>query len=76
MTLHPEIQIRAQAEIDAVVGDTWQRMPSLSDRAKLPYVSAIVLELLRWNPAVPLGQCNFIYVACARQVALLTFILR
>lgn len=55
MTLHPEIQARAQAEVDSVIGGNWQRLPSLSDRPSLPYVNAIVLELFRWNPTVPLG---------------------
>lgn len=56
MTLYPDIQRRAQAEVDSVIGTSWQRLPSFEDRPKLPYVEAIVLELLRWNPAVPLGE--------------------
>lgn len=55
MTLWPEVQARAQAEIDSVLGTAWQRLPTFADRTKLPYVEAIVLEILRWNPAVPLG---------------------
>lgn len=55
MTLYPAIQMRAQAEIDSVLGQSWQRLPSFADRGRLPYINAIVLELLRWNPAVPLG---------------------
>ncbi|KAH8101934.1 cytochrome P450 [Cristinia sonorae] len=55
MTLHPEIQSRAQAELDSVLGSNWHRLPNFSDRDSLPYVNAIVLEILRWNPAVPLG---------------------
>lgn len=57
ITLNPEIQARAQAELDSVLGNTWQRLPTFADRERLPYVNAIVLELLRWNPAVPLGRC-------------------
>jgi len=45
MTLHPESQKRAQAEIDRVIGD--QRLPTLSDRPNLPYVNCIVKEVLR-----------------------------
>lgn len=56
MTLYPEIQSRAQAEIESVVGTNGGRLPTFSDRPNLPYVEAIVLELLRWNPAVPLGE--------------------
>ena len=53
MTLYPEIQRRAQEEIDTVIGN--DRLPSLSDRGSLPYTEAIVLELLRWQPVIPLG---------------------
>jgi len=55
MTLHPAVQERAQAELDAVIGGSWARFPTFADRPNLPYINAIVLELLRWNPAVPLG---------------------
>lgn len=53
MTLHPEVQKKAQDEIDRVVGS--DRFPSFSDRANLPYVDAIVKEVLRWNPVAPLS---------------------
>jgi len=53
MLLHPEVRLRAQTEIDAVVGP--DRLPSLSDRPNLPYVEAILKEVLRLHPVVPLG---------------------
>ena len=53
MTLHPEVQKKAQAEIDAVVGR--DRMPTFEDQKNLPYVDAIVKEALRWRPVGPLG---------------------
>ena len=53
MTIYPEIQKRAQDEIDSVVGR--DRLPALQDREDLPYVSAICTELLRWLPVGPLG---------------------
>ena len=53
MTLYPEIQRRAQKEVDEVIGT--ERIPILSDRGSLPYVEAIVLELLRWLPITPLN---------------------
>ena len=56
MCLHPEVQAKAQAEVDSVLGLDWHRLPTFCDRSELPYVNAIVLELLRWNPAVPLGM--------------------
>ncbi|TFY73854.1 hypothetical protein EWM64_g10158 [Hericium alpestre] len=53
MSLHPEIQVRAQQEIDAVTGG--QRLPQFSDRSAFPYIGCIVWECLRWNPVTPLG---------------------
>ena len=53
MTLNPEIQAKAQAEIEAVVGT--DRLPTLEDRERLPYVHALFLETLRWNNVAPLG---------------------
>lgn len=50
MVLFPEVQKKAQAEIDAVCID---RLPSFDDLDALPYVQAIVNEALRWNPVVP-----------------------
>lgn len=46
MLKHPEVQRRAQQEIDSVVGN--DRLPSFEDREKLPYVRALCLELLRY----------------------------
>lgn len=54
MLLYPDVQKRAQEEIDEMVGNS--RLPNYADRSKLPYVSGLVLECLRWNPVVPLGQ--------------------
>ena len=53
MALNPEAQKRAQAELDAVIGAN--RLPSLSDRDSLPCVEALVMEVHRWNPIVPLA---------------------
>ncbi|KAL4062900.1 cytochrome P450 [Scleroderma citrinum] len=53
MVLYPEVQARAQAEIDRVIGS--DRLPTFDDRASLPYFDALFLELLRWSPVVPLG---------------------
>lgn len=53
MTLYPEVQARAQEEIDRVVGHN--RLPDFGDRDNLPYVEAIVMETLRWHPITPLG---------------------
>ena len=53
MALYPEVQKKAQAEIDAVVGPS--RLPDFDDRPSLPYINAIVKELMRWHPVTPLG---------------------
>ncbi|EEB95678.1 hypothetical protein MPER_05311, partial [Moniliophthora perniciosa FA553] len=45
---------KAQAEIDAVVGN--ERLPSFQDQKSLPYIGAIVKELYRWLPIAPLGE--------------------
>ncbi|KZT56627.1 cytochrome P450, partial [Calocera cornea HHB12733] len=52
LLLHPEVMQKAQADLDAVVGD---RMPTFEDKDRLPYISAIVKEVSRWRPAVPAG---------------------
>jgi cytochrome P450 len=53
MTLFPDVQKKAQAEIDAVVGP--DRLPSFADRDSLPYTEALVTEVLRWNVVFPTG---------------------
>jgi len=46
MALHPDIQRKAQAELDRVVGQ--RRLPELIDRPSLPYVECIMREVMRW----------------------------
>ena len=53
MILFPEVQEKAHAEIDSVVGK--DRLPTFDDRDALPYIEAIICETLRWNPPIPLG---------------------
>ncbi|KAF7591621.1 hypothetical protein BBP40_001260 [Aspergillus hancockii] len=50
MSLNPEVQKKAQEEIDRVIGT---RMPTFADRENLRYIDAMVKELLRWHPVVP-----------------------
>jgi cytochrome P450 len=54
MTLFPDAQKKAQAEIDAVVGSA--RLPSFADRHSLPYTEALVKEVLRWHVVTPVGM--------------------
>ncbi|KAF5346778.1 hypothetical protein D9756_010410 [Leucocoprinus leucothites] len=53
MLVHPELQRKAQEEVDSVVGQ--DRLPDFSQRSRLPYLTAILKEVLRWNPTVPSG---------------------
>ncbi|KAI6095101.1 cytochrome P450 [Pisolithus croceorrhizus] len=53
MVLYPDVQKKAQEEIDRVVGT--DRLPDFDDRPNLPYIEAVTLETLRWLPVVPLG---------------------
>ncbi|PPQ72828.1 hypothetical protein CVT26_003337 [Gymnopilus dilepis] len=53
MAIHPEIQRKAQTEIDQVVGNS--RLPDFDDRPALPYIEAIYRELLRIEPPAPMG---------------------
>ncbi|KAH9952755.1 cytochrome P450 [Russula dissimulans] len=53
LTLYPEVQKRAQAELDSVIGR--DRLPTFDDRPQLPYIDAMCKEVLRWRPALPLG---------------------
>ncbi|KAH0897825.1 hypothetical protein HID58_047393 [Brassica napus] len=50
MILHPDIQAKAQAEIDVIVGESGRQV---SDLPKLPYLRAIVKETLRMHPPGP-----------------------
>ncbi|KAI0198225.1 putative cytochrome P450 [Astrocystis sublimbata] len=49
-----EVQARAQAEIDRVVGA--DRMPLPEDEPKLQYVRGCIKESLRWMPVTILGE--------------------
>lgn len=53
MTVNPDIQRKAQAEIDGVIGRS--RLPSFDDRPSLPYIEALYREVLRFLPPSPFG---------------------
>ncbi|KAI3007919.1 hypothetical protein CBS147346_2860 [Aspergillus niger] len=53
LALHPEIQQRARAELDAVCGE--HRSPTWEDFPRLPYINMIVKETMRWRPVTPLA---------------------
>jgi len=52
MLAYPETQARAHAELDAVVGRT--RLPTFADYPHLPYIRAMVKEVLRWRTNAPI----------------------
>ncbi|TFK69835.1 cytochrome P450 [Pluteus cervinus] len=53
MVVHPDIQRKAQAAIEAAVGK--DRLPEFEDIQSIPYLHAIVNETLRWHPVAPLA---------------------
>lgn len=53
MLSHPDIQQKAQAEIDGVLGKS--RLPTVDDQAAFPYVTAVLQETLRCTPVAALG---------------------
>lgn len=58
--MHPEVQKRAQRELDDVVGQ--ERIPSFEDVDRLPYIQAIVLEVTRWHTVLPYGLLLWIHL--------------
>ncbi|KAJ7810244.1 cytochrome P450 [Mycena olivaceomarginata] len=53
MILYPEAQKKAQEELDTVVGRN--RMPVFQDYEHLPYIRALVKEIMRWRGVAPLS---------------------
>ncbi|GJJ09727.1 hypothetical protein Clacol_003951 [Clathrus columnatus] len=51
MVMFPRVQKRAQEELDHVLG--LGRLPTFEDQSQLPYIGAIVREVLRWFPVTP-----------------------
>ena len=54
LVLFPQVQRRAQAELDTVIGR--DRLPTFDDRPRLPYIEALCKELMRWNMVTPAGM--------------------
>jgi len=52
MVTHPDVQRRAQEEIDSVIGT--DRLPTIEDMPMLPYIRGCVKETLRWMPTAAL----------------------
>lgn len=56
MSVYPEVQKKAQQEVEQAVGD---RLPTPADHGSMPYISALVKEIIRWAPVAPLGLQPF-----------------
>ncbi|PAV15608.1 cytochrome P450 [Pyrrhoderma noxium] len=56
LLLHPDVQKRAQEELDRVVGKN--NLPTMKDRPNLPYIDAIFRECFRWQAVTPLGVAH------------------
>ncbi|KAK7053213.1 hypothetical protein VNI00_003832 [Paramarasmius palmivorus] len=52
MLLYPSVQTKAQYILDSALGD---RLPELSDYGTIPYIDALLDEVVRWMPVVPMG---------------------
>ncbi|KAF4610004.1 hypothetical protein D9613_010336 [Agrocybe pediades] len=52
MLCYPDVQKKAQAELDRVLGG---RLPEPTDETDLPYITAVVKECLRWKPLAPIA---------------------
>ncbi|CAE6414749.1 unnamed protein product [Rhizoctonia solani] len=59
MVLHPEVQKKAQEELDSVIGSA--RLPTFEDRAQLGYIERMVQETLRWGPVTPIALPHTCY---------------
>jgi cytochrome P450 len=53
MVIFPEVQKLAQQELDSVLHG--KRLPDFDDMTSLPYVMALVMEVQRWHPVLPMS---------------------
>ena len=56
MVLNPKATRKAQEELDRVVDKG--HLPDFSDKDNLPYIDALVKEVLRWNTPLPIAVPN------------------
>jgi len=57
LAAYPDAQRKAHAELDKIIGTT--RSPKFADEDNLPYIRAIVKEVLRLRPATNIGIPHF-----------------
>jgi len=56
MITNPEAMKKAQEELDRVVGKG--ELPDFSHKDSLPYIDALVKEVLRWSPPLPFSSLS------------------
>jgi cytochrome P450 len=55
MAMQPTVQQKAHSELDTLLSPSPIRLPTFTDRERLPYISAIVEEAQRWHPVALMG---------------------
>jgi len=68
MVLYPDAQKRAQEEIDSIFGHG--HFPHFGDADALPYLKAVLYEVLRWACPAPLGLIDVIYTSLSAHILL------
>jgi len=53
MARNTHVVKKAQKQLDDVLGG--ERLPEYPDITQLPYIAAIIKEIFRWAPPVPMG---------------------
>ena len=56
MIANPEAMKKAQEELDRVVGKG--ELPDFSHKDSLPYIDALVKEIIRWSPPLPFSSLS------------------
>lgn len=56
MVLFPDIQKKLQSKLAEIASP--DELPKPEDYEKLPYFQAVVFEVLRWRPPLPIGVAH------------------
>lgn len=70
MMLHHDVQRKVQEELDTVVGYT--RLPTLEDRATLPYLEAVFTEVYRYTHVASRATYRMLTAFCHHMIRWLT----
>ncbi|CAE6495690.1 unnamed protein product [Rhizoctonia solani] len=57
MVVNPDVQAKAQQELDSVLGHA--TLPKMSDKNRLPYIRNVIDEVFRLYPVLPMGEVGF-----------------